>query len=153
MNKALWGYNKLRGLPFGKYIFSRIICIMAPYFGTIKPRFVELRPGYCEITMKKRRGVQNHLKSVHAIAMCNLCELAGGTALEVTLPASMRWIPRGMQVEYIKMAKSDLTGICIIPENAITGIGNLPVTVRVTDKSGTEVMKAVINMHITERNR
>jgi acyl-coenzyme A thioesterase PaaI-like protein len=153
MSKMLWAYNKLRGFPFGRYIFSKIICLIAPYFKTIKPRFVELKPGYCEITMKNRRAVRNHLKSVHAIAMCNLCELIGGTALEVSLPDHLRWIPKGMQVEYIKIAKTDLRGTCSIPESALTGTGSLPVTVQVTDKNKTEVMKAVINMHITERKK
>ncbi len=146
-------YNKLQGLPMGKYLFSRVVCLMAPYFKTIKPRFAELRPGYGRITMKNRRAVQNHLKSVHAVAMCNLCELAGGTTLDVTLPPHLRWIPRGMEVEYIKIAKSDLTGTCIIPGGVIMVKGALPVTVSVTDTSGTEVMKAVINMHITERSK
>ena len=29
-----------------------MVCLKAPYFGTIKPVFKELRPGYCEIAMK-----------------------------------------------------------------------------------------------------
>ncbi len=153
MITVLAAYNKLQGLPMGKYIFSRIVCLMAPYFKTIKPRFVELKPGYGKITMKNRRAVRNHLKSVHAVAMCNLCELAGGTTLDVTLPSHLRWIPRGMEVRYIKIAKSNLTGTCIIPGEAIKGKGSLPVTVSVTDINGTEVMKAVIDMHITERNK
>jgi acyl-coenzyme A thioesterase PaaI-like protein len=152
MISVLAAYNKLQGLPMGKYVFSRIVCLMAPYFKTIKPRFVELKPGYGKITMKNRRAVRNHLKSVHAVAMCNLCELAGGTTLDVTLPPHLRWIPRGMEVEYIKIAKSNLTGTCIISDKAIKGKGSLPVMVSVTDTSGTEVMKAVIDMHITERN-
>jgi acyl-coenzyme A thioesterase PaaI-like protein len=150
MSKVLRGYNKLCGFWGGKYIFSNIICLIAPYFKTIKPRFIELKPGYCEITMKNRRAVRNHLNSVHAIAMCNLCELVGGTALEVSLPDHLRWIPRGMQVEYLKIAKTDLRGTCTIPESAITRAGSLPVTVHVTDKRGTEVMRAIIDMHITE---
>lgn len=153
MSTVLSAYNKLHGLPLGNYLFSRIVCLMAPYFKTIKPRFVQLRPGYCEITIKNRRAIRNHLKSVHAIAMCNLCELAGGTALDVTLPDHLRWIPRGMEVKYIKIAKSNLKGICTIPGGAIKGKGSLPVTVSVTDTKGMEVMRAVIDMHITERSR
>ncbi len=153
MSRALSVYNKLHGLPLGKYLFSRIICLMAPYFKTIKPRFVELKPGYCEIRMKNRKAIRNHLNSVHAIAMCNLCELAGGTALDVTLPSHLRWIPRGMEVQYIKMAKTNLKGTCSIPGDTIKGKGSLPVTVSVTDTGGIEVMKAIINMHITEHTR
>jgi len=153
MSKVLRGYNKLCGFPWGKYIFSKIICRIAPYFKTIKPRFVDLKPGYCEVTMKNRKAVRNHLNSVHAIAMCNLCELVGGTALEVSLPDHLRWIPRGMQVEYLKIAKTDLRGTCTIPESTATRAGSLPVIVHVTDNNGTEVMRTTINMHVTERKK
>lgn len=151
MITPLSAYNKLKGLPMGKYIFSRVVCIMAPYFSTIKPRFVELKPGYCEIKMRDRRAVRNHLNSVHAIAMCNLCELAGGMALDAILPADLRWIPRGMNVEYVKIARSNLKGTCSIAGNTIKGEGPLPVAVSITDTGGTEVMKAIINMHITKK--
>jgi acyl-coenzyme A thioesterase PaaI-like protein len=153
MSRILRGYNTLCGFPLGKYIFSKAIGLIAPYFKTIKPRFVELKPGYCEVTMKNRRAVRNHLKSVHAIAMCNLCELVGGTALEVSLPGHLRWIPSGMRVEYLKIAKTDLRGTCTIPEIAVSRDGSLPVTVHVTDKNGTEVMRAIIDMHVTERKK
>ncbi|MCU0848721.1 MAG: DUF4442 domain-containing protein [Spirochaetes bacterium] len=151
MSRALSSYNVLNRLPFGKFLFSKAVCFTAPYFRSIKPRFVELKPGYCEIKMKKRRAVLNHLKSVHAIAMCNLCELAGGTALDVTIPGHMRWIPRGMQVKYLKMAKTDLMGTCTIRNDEVQKPGSVPVTVHVTDRNGIEVMTAVIDMHITER--
>jgi hypothetical protein len=58
--------------------------------------------------MKKRRSVQNHIQTVHAIAMCKAAELAGGTCLDVSLTSSMRWIPVGMEVQYLTMAKTDL---------------------------------------------
>ena len=151
MMKALSVYNKLHGLPMGKCIYSKLVCLMAPYFKTIKPRFVDWKPGYCEIKMNNRRAVRNHLNSVHAIAMCNLCELAGGMALDAALPPNLRWIPRGMNVDYIKIARTNLKGVCSIPGNTIPAQGAIPVTVSVTDTAGIEVMKAVINMHITEK--
>ena len=78
MSQALTVYNKLKGIPLGKKIFSRMVCLKAPYLGTIKPLVVGLEPVKCVIRMKKRRGVTNHLGMVHAIAMCNLVEFAGG---------------------------------------------------------------------------
>lgn len=150
MSKALTLYRRLSGWPAGKYLFSRAVCLAAPYFRTIRPRFRELKPGYCEISLKKRRGVHNHLKSVHAIAMCNLCELAGGMALDVTLPGQFRWIPKGMEVQYLRIARSDLRGVCAIPADTQFKPGSLPVTVSVRDSQDTEVMRAVIAMHISE---
>ena len=66
------------------------------------PSFIELKPNYCEISIKKKRSVLNHIGTVHAIAMCNMAELAGGTMTEVTVPSTHRWIPKGMTVEYLK---------------------------------------------------
>ena len=151
MNKLLSIYTQCTKLPFGKKIFSKLVCIKAPYFSTIRPSFRELRPGYCEITMKKRRAVHNHIKSVHAIAMCNISELTAGTMLEVTLPSSMRWIPKSMHVEYLKIAKTDLKAVCEIPTEGLDELKELPMTVHVTDKNDVEVFRAVINMHLSKK--
>ncbi|WP_299018285.1 DUF4442 domain-containing protein [uncultured Photobacterium sp.] len=72
---------------------------IAPYFSTIKPQFLELKPGYTEVAIKKRRKVTNHINTVHAIAMCNMAELAGGIMTDVSVPTKCRWIPVGMTVE------------------------------------------------------
>ena len=151
MNHLMNVYDKCTKLPAGKRIFSKMVCLKAPYCGTIKPVFKELRPGYCEIAMKKRRAVHNHIKSVHAIAMCNVCELAAGTMLEATLPSSMRWIPKSMTVEYLKIARTDLKAVCQIPNEGLEHPQELPMTVHVTDTNEVEVLRAIITMHITEK--
>jgi len=151
MNRLLDVYNKCVKLPYGMRIFSKLVCLKAPYFGTIKPLFKELRPGYCEITMKKRRAVHNHIKSVHAVAMCNISELTAGTMLEATLPQSMRWIPKRMNVEYLKIAKTDLKATCEISTNSLDKQQELPMTVHVTNTNGEEVFRAVITMHLSKK--
>lgn len=152
MNSLLNIYSKCIKLPFGKVVFSKLVCLKAPYFGTIKPLFQDLKPGYCEITIKNRRAVHNHIKSVHAIAMCNLSELAAGTMLEVSLPKNMRWIPKGMNVEYLKIARTDLKAVCRISTDSLDRPQELPMTVHVTDTRGEEVFRAVITMHISKKN-
>lgn len=154
MNRLLKVYHTCLKLPLGKRIFSRILCMKAPYFGSIKPVFRELRPGFCEITMKNRRSVHNHLNSVHAIAMCNICELTAGTLLEVTLPPEFRWIPKKMTVEYLKMAKTDLKAQCRIDESADwKNTPELPMTVDVTDSNEVIVMRAIIFMYISRKKK
>jgi acyl-coenzyme A thioesterase PaaI-like protein len=144
-------YRKCVKLPVGKHIFSKLVCMKAPYCGTIKPLFKELKPGYCEVTMRNRRAVHNHIKSVHAIAMCNISELAAGTMLEATLPPDMRWIPKSMSVEYLKIARADLKATCEISTEDLDQPQELPMTVHVKDTSETEVFRAVITMYISER--
>jgi len=149
MNPVLNIYQTCAKLPFGNVLFSKLVCFKAPYFGSIKPRFTELRPGYCEILLRKRRAVTNHLKSVHAIAMCNVSELAAGTMLEASIPRNMRWIPKGMTVSYLKIAKTDLTATCEIALEDLDRPGDFPMTIHVTDKNGQEVFRAVITMYLS----
>ncbi|MFC1857226.1 hotdog fold domain-containing protein [Thermodesulfobacteriota bacterium] len=151
MNQLLRLYQICEKFPFGKIIFSELICFKAPYFASIKPRFIQLRPGYCEVLLKKRRAVTNHLKSVHAIAMCNVSELTAGSMLEASIPKKLRWIPKGMTVSYLKMAKTDLKATCEISTDTLTTPHELPMTVHVTDTQGVEVFRAVINMYISKR--
>lgn len=71
-------WRRLSGGAVGRWLFGRIVSLRAPYFATIAPRFLELRPGLCRVSMRKRRRVENHLGTVHALAMGNLVELAAG---------------------------------------------------------------------------
>jgi len=154
MSRALTTYNKLKGKPFGKRIFSFLIGRQAPYFSTIKPLFIELEPGRCEIFMKKRKSVTNHLKTVHAIAMCNLVELAGGVCVDVSVPEGVRWIPKGMTVEYITLAKTDLKGVCKFDTQKIRDwdlTKDFPAEVNIYDTSGTVVMRGVINIYLSRK--
>ena len=74
-------------------------------------------------------------------------------ATEVTIPRSHRWIPKGMTVEYLHKATTDLQAIAIVESpsqwNAAT---ELPVPVQVVDASvGTLVFQAVVRMWITAK--
>lgn len=152
-NRALRAWERLESKPFGKTLFSKAICWKAPYFATIHPRIEEFRPGYARVSMRKRRSVQNHIGTVHAIAICNLAEMAAGTLTEISIPASMRWLPKGMTVEYLKKAETDVEAhatVELLPEGAAR---DLPVTVEVKDRAGQVVVRAVITMWVTPRKK
>lgn len=146
---SLW--SKLGNHHLGRVLFSKVVCLKAPYFGSIKPHFHHLAPGLVEVRVKKRRSVTNHINTVHAIAMCNAAELAAGTCLEVSLDARYRWIPVGMEVKYQKMAKTDLKAICDIPnyQNLTQGDHVLPVSV--LDNQNIEVFSARITMRVSAK--
>jgi len=134
----------------GRWLFARTVCRRAPYFGTIRPRFLELEPALCRVSMRKRRAVENHIHSVHALAIGNLCELAAGMVTEVTLPATMRWLPRGMTIEYLRRAESDVTATARLTKSEWSGQAeNIAVPVSVVDATGTEVVRAVITMYVS----
>lgn len=147
---SLW--QRLAGLPGGRWLFAQVVCRKAPYFGSIRPRFASLRPGCCVIALKKRRGVLNHIGGVHAIAMCNMAELAAGMMTEVSIPPSHRWIPKGMQVEYLGRACTDLMATALLdPLPEFDAAREMPVTVAVTDTQGETVCRAVITMWVSPR--
>lgn len=151
MNRILKLQSQLIKKPFGKKIFSMILARYAPYFTTIKPYVIELRPNYIKASMRKRRAVHNHLKTVHAIASCNLCEFAAGILMETSIPKHRRWIPVGMTVEYIKKAKTDLTATCDLSSVDWNTVQEVPCEVSVKDKDGVEVVFATIRMRVSDK--
>src|SRR4051812_36491941 len=104
MPSLLRVYEQSARLPRGRWLFSRLFSLKAPYFATVRPAFTDLRPGYAALTIRKRRRVHNHLGTVHVIAILNGLEAAMGALAEATLPVGKRWIPKGMEVDYTAKA-------------------------------------------------
>lgn len=153
-HRVLSTYRMLSGKPGGKWLFSRLVCWKAPYFSSIAPRIETLEPGRCVATFRHRRAVTNHIGTVHAIALCNLAELTGGLACDASIPASMRWIPKGMSVAYLKKAVGTMRAIAtpaLAPREAEKGY-DLPFDVVVENTAGEAVFRATIAMWITPRD-
>ncbi|AOJ04378.1 MULTISPECIES: hotdog fold domain-containing protein [Burkholderia] len=128
--------------------FSKMVCQMAPFFGTIEPQVVELQPGRAEAKVGFRREITNHLGTVHAIALCNAAELVAGLMTQVSIPDGLRWIPKGMTVEYLAKAKTDVTAVADGSAVDWQSEGDKIVPVEVTDAEGKTVFTARITMNI-----
>lgn len=152
-NKTLALYERMRRWPAGQWLFTRAICFKAPYFASIRPLITVLEPGRCEATLRHRRRVTNHLGTVHAIALCNLAELVGGMMTEASLPDGMRWIPKGMTVEYVKKAVGTMRAVATpaIPIVASDAGYELPTQVVVTGPAGETVFRATISMWMSPK--
>jgi len=122
----------------------------APFFKTIRPQIEELRPNFIKVSMKKRKAILNHIQTVHAIAMCNICEYAMGICAEVSIPNHRRWIPMGMEVAYLKKATTNLTATCDLSKVDWTP-SEVPCFVSVKNIKGVEVMTATITLKITDK--
>lgn len=145
-------YRRLSSKPLGKTLFTWAVTRRAPYFASISPTITDLQVGRCEARIRKHRAVQNHLGTVHAIAMCNLCELVGGVMIEASLPKALRWIPKGMTVRYLKKAETDLVALAQWTPDLPDGFsGEVVLPVRVRDTAGVVVMEADIAMYVSPR--
>lgn len=140
----------------GDILFSAALCARVPYFATVLPRVRVMEPGRCEVTSPKWWGVHNHIGTFHAIAACNIAEVAMGMLCEATVPTTHRWIPKAMNAEYLTKAGTGLRAIAEldpVPDfDAITEGTDLTVPVRILDRRGTEVVRASITTWVTPRS-
>jgi acyl-coenzyme A thioesterase PaaI-like protein len=158
MSQVLTMWTTLSPLPLGARLFSFAFSRKAPYFATVRPRFTVLEPNRAELVVPKRRGVANHLGTVHAIALCNGLEAAMGALAEATIPADKRWIPKGMEVAYTAKATSDITCVAETDTADWTSAlpaegGDVPVRVHGVRDDGTVVIEGVIRLWVTPRKR
>lgn len=132
----------------GSQAFSQMACQVAPYFSTINPLVTELRVASAQVQVPFRREITNHLGTVHAIALCNAAELAAGMMTDVSIPAGARWIPKGMTVEYLAKAKTDVTAVANGEALDWQTEGDKIVPVDVHDAEGKKVFTARITMNV-----
>ena len=128
--------------------FTKMAVDAAPYFGSIDPVISSLTVGRAEVALKKQPSVLNHLGTVHAIAMCNAAELAAGMTTTVSIPEGAIWIPKGMTVEYLAKAKTDLRVVAEADDVNFSQPGDIIVPVTAYDENGTAVFKAEITMNV-----
>ena len=138
--RAAW--DRLHQLPGGSRAFSRLVGMMAPYTGSIGAQVVDLELGRSRVVLHDRRSVRNHLRSVHAIALCNLAELTGNVAMAYSLPDDARFIVAGLSIEYLKKARGTITGTCDCPVPTSSERREYPVDVVMRDPSGETVATA-----------
>lgn len=135
-------WSRLAPLPLGKLAFTRLLGAIAPYSATTGSVVQELSPGYARVTMRDRRRVRNHLRSVHAMALCNLGELATGLALLFGMPPGGRGILTGFSIEYLKKARGTLTATCRCEPPSSTETREYEIQGDIADATGTVVARA-----------
>ncbi|ENU23267.1 hypothetical protein F993_02136 [Acinetobacter proteolyticus] len=148
-NTVLIAYQALQKIPGGLTVLSRVISRVAPYFRTVDPVITKLEVGLCQASMSKRRAVENHIGTVHVIAICNGLEFVMGVAVEASIPSHLRWLPKGMHVDYVSKANSDIQLIAKINDD--WNVGDMQVEVIAKRDDGQPVVKGYITLWVTEK--
>jgi acyl-coenzyme A thioesterase PaaI-like protein len=146
-------YRRVASRPWGRQAFSILFAQKAPYFWTVRPQVRDVRPHHAELSIRKRRAVQNHIGTVHAIAVCNGLEAAMGLLAEATTPPGRRWIPKGMHVSYLAKSTTDLLCTADTDPGDWTDVGDVPVRVRAVRTDGTVVVEGVITIYVSDTPR
>lgn len=145
-------YKKVTSVPFGTKVFSALFARKAPYFSTVKPDVQAMEPHFAQVGIPKRKAVENHIGTVHAIAVCNGLEAAMGLLAEATVPDDMRWLPKGMTVEYVAKSTSNILCTASTTPGDWENGPDVPVTVIATREDGTIVVQGVINLWVTPKS-
>lgn len=149
---ALRLFERHGGSAPGRWLVSKLICFKAPYFTSIKPSLELLAPGRAIASIPHRRSVQNHIGTVHAIALCNLAEFCGGLATDAAMTPALRWIPKGMTVRYLRKATGTMRGEAVLDEIGDVGTGAERIArVSVRDPRGEVVFEADISMWVSPK--
>ena len=135
-------WRRLRGRPAGPWLFGHALAREVPYTGTIRPRVLDLEPGFVRVAMLDRRRVRNHLRSVHAIALMNLGEVTTGLALVTSLPPALRAILVELKMVYTKKARGRLVAECRCTPPSPGSEVDIELTAEIRDAAGDVVARA-----------
>ena len=147
--KSLW--STLSTLPGGRWLFSRLLGLMVPYTNSIRSTVLDFEPGHARVLLRDRRRVRNHLRSIHAIALANVGELATGLSLISGLEHDLRAILTGLDVRYTKKARGPLVAeaTCAIPE--VADSIEYPVEATIRDEDGDVVATVTAHWRLGRR--
>ena len=71
---------------------------------------------------------------------------------EVSIPATHRWIPKGMAVQYLKLARTDLVAVATPRAQMDWSVpGEFQVDVVVRDRQDETVFEALVTMWVAPR--
>jgi acyl-coenzyme A thioesterase PaaI-like protein len=145
--KLLRHWECFQKIPLiGKALYSLYLSLLVPYSGSVRPRVLVFQKGKVELLLRDHPDFRNHLKSVHAIALSNIAELASGLAVISSLPPGARSIVTRLEIDYYKKSRGDIRAVSEFawPEGESSKSTTLIAVAHLYDSRGDQVsqMKA-----------
>jgi uncharacterized protein (TIGR00369 family) len=131
--------------------------LVIPYLATSAVAFESVTPEAATLSLRNRRRVQNHMKTVHASAMFLLAEAATGTVLSANLPEGAHFSTTHIEIDYTRRALGDLKATARLDPAQRQAVqreekGKLRVPVVLTDENGNEPARFVIEWSWKHKN-
>lgn len=145
-------WARLSPLPGGRWLFGRLLGWMVPYSGALGAVVDELSEGRAELRLRERRGVRNHLGSVHAIALINLGELASGLAVVTSLKPGVQGIVIAIEAEYHRKARGEIFASARFSPPELNGDTICTVSVPLTNGAGETVATVTATWSLRSRS-
>ena len=98
------------------------------------------------VTLQNRADVQNHIGTIHAVAMILLAETATGILLAMNIPDDKAVLAKQLNTSFVKRSTGAMKAVARITQEQIDLIlsqekGELKMDVVVTDETGIEPVK------------
>lgn len=81
LNSFIALFRFLKPLPFGREVFSGIASMTSPYSGSIIFKVIDFNENQLTISLYDYPWMRNPFRSLHAVALMNVCELASGIVM------------------------------------------------------------------------
>ena len=140
----LHAWRKLSPLPGGRWLFTQLVKWMVPYTGSVSPRMEMLEPGFARVSISQRRRLEQHLGSIHAIALHERRRIRQWRSDDYRAPAGYRGIVTKMTIEYFKKARGTVTAESRPTLPDLTVEAEHDFISEITDQAGDLVARATV---------
>lgn len=87
------------------FVLTKAFSKIVPYVGTTGIVYEEVSPNKLVVSLENKKAVQNHIGSVHAVAVTLLAETATGFVLAMNLPSDRVLLVKSYEVNFYRPVK------------------------------------------------
>lgn len=135
-------------LPSGarSTILSKAFGKVVPYVGTTGVYYETVEPNQVIVSLKNDKNVQNHIGSIHAVAVTLLAETATGFILGLNLPSDRMLLIKSYSVNFYRpLKKGQVAAVATLSDEQRLKILNTP--------KGEMVIPCIINDRESDSDR